>query len=339
MIVQTEGFGLSTSFSDFSQYGLFTPPSSFGVCTITSGGPFGDPYLDFYTTYAGSQTNYQALPTPLTTFAFGCRVTASSGISGGIAFNSSNGGQQFVVNFTNSTITVVSGSTTLGTATVPIGVNAWTYLEVLATLSATAGSITVRQDGVAVLSLTGVNNLNDSAHPNFASFGFVNYNGPHVGFAHVYVTNSTAPNAGFLGDVRVFSRFPSANSAVTFTPVGLANNYQNAANVPPVPATDYNTDATVGNQDTFDGASLPSGLGNIFAVGIKSLFQRTAAGARTVENVLVSGATTATGTAVTPPASPSAGYACDIFNTDPNTSAAWTEANAQATTFGYKIAS
>ena len=349
-IVLSEGFGASTAIADFVTYGLFIAQVA---NSINTGGPLGDPYVAL-----GGNRNYislRPLATPLSTIYVGARFTHGSSVQGGtdtlLTLFSSGGLQQVSIsvsetNFTSLTVWQGStGNTSIGTGALntPLSLSAWTYLEFEVVISTTVGSVTIRQAGVTVLSLTGLNTAGDATNLNVANVGFGDANNgtanAGVQVAHVYVTNSTAPNAGFLGDVRVFSRFPTANSAVQFTPTGLANNYQNAAKVPPVPSTDYNTDATALAQDTFSGPSLPSGLGNIFAVGIKSLFQASAAGGRTVGNVLISGVTTANGTAVQPPVSPSATYQCDIFNTDPNTSAAWTAADAQATTFGYKIVS
>jgi hypothetical protein len=346
MIVLSEGFGASTNIADFQNYGLLGP--SFGGRTqINTGGPLGDNYLTPNLANNGWQY-LRALPAPLSTLYVGMRISQYSGTDIPLALVSSGGVTQitFQLSSLGTQILMYQGNPTgtlLGTITLstPITTGTWSYVEFGVVVgTGTSGSVTVRQAGIVVGTITGVDTSPDTTNVNVRSLVFGGTGGGWASkTAHVYITNSTTPNAGFLGDVRVFSRFPTGNSAVAFTPTGLAANWENAAKVPPLPATDYNTDATVGAQDTFAAAALPSGLGNIFAVGMKTLFQDAGAGARTVENVLVSGATTGTGTAGTPPVSPSATYQCDIFNTDPNTSAAWTAANAQAATFGYKIAS
>lgn len=357
-IVQSESFAASTAFSDFTAYGLLSASltTKTGATIQTSGGPSGQPYLNMSTSQGSTNTNYwcafRALPSVMTTITVGMMIRANSfaaGFGGGIGLLSSGGTLQncFEVNSSGAVVVWRGGiytGTQIGTSVSGlVSPGVWKLYEIEATISTSVGSYIVRLNGTQILSLSGVDNAADSTNQNVANIVTNTFNNigsnANFDFAQLYATDSTAPNAGFLGPVLVYGRFPTANSAVTFTPNGLANNYQNAANIPPAPATDYNSDSTVGAQDTFSAAALPSGLGSVLAVSVKSLFQDTTANSRTVENVLISGATTATGTAFTPPVTPSATYQCDIWNTDPNTSAAWTEANAQATTFGYKIAS
>lgn len=349
MIVLSEGFGASTAIGDFTSYGLLSMQDH---ASILTGGPLGDPYLQIvgWNHPSQGQAILRPLATPLAAFTFGARIRGSGVVTGqatnALIFLSSGSIAQFSVflNSAGSYILVTRGlpsGTVIGGGPITSNLTSWNFMEVGATLSTTVGTVTIKINGVQVLALTGVNNVTDTGNITMAVVQ-MNWNNnltpATMYITHIYITNNTAPNAGFLGDVRVFSRFPTANSAVAFTPNGLANNYQNAAAVPPVPATDYNSASSVGAQDTFSGPTLPTGLSNIFAVGIKSLVQDAAAGQRTVENVLISGATTVNGAPITPPVSPNAQYAIDIFNTDPNTSAVWTEVNAQATTFGYAIA-
>jgi hypothetical protein len=215
----------------------------------------------------------------------------------------------------------------------------WAYVEIGVTVGTTTGAITVRINGETVLSLTGVNTQNGGV-AGITSVEFVasGNSGYIAAIAHLYICDATgpAPWNTFLGDVRVQTLLPTANDAVAFTPNGLATNWQNAASVPPVPASDYNADATVGAQDTFAAAAMASGLGAIYAVNVKAMAGKSDAGPRSAATVIKSGSATGVATAVSIGAT-TAQQVPGIFETDPNTTAPWSMAAVNAAKIGYKI--
>jgi hypothetical protein len=179
-----------------------------------------------------------------------------------------------------------------------------------------------------------------SAGANIGAVMFAGYIGQGtISIAHYYVCDATgaAPCNTFLGDVRVQSLVPVSNDAVAFTPNGLANNWQNAGSVPPVPGSDYNSNGTVGAQDTFNCGTIAPGLGTVYGLNVKSLLSKTDAGPRTAAGVVKSGSTTLAATAVAVSTSPE--VVSGIFMTDPNTGAAWSDAAVNAAKIGYKIVS
>ena len=112
-------------------------------------------------------------------------------------------------------------------------------------------------------------------------------------------------------------------------------NFDVAASIPPSPGAIFNSDATVGDQDTFNCAPMATNLSTVYGVHVKALGLKSDAGARSLQTVLKSGATTALGASTA--LSTSAGQLKTMYQTDPNTSAQWTQANVNAAKPGYKV--
>ncbi len=345
-LVQTEGFGLSTSLSDFFTYGVFTIGGA-SASSIKTGGPSGDNYLDIASN-AVSQTIGRSLPASYSAFFSGQRmadIDASNRNTFQIQFldaNSSTAQVTLAMNTSGTnTVTAYRGSTSgtvLGTsATGVVPSTGWFYVDCGIVISPTAGSVEVKINGTVVLNLTGQNTQNVSSGTVGTIAWFAQY---QLGVTHCYITDTTGswPWNGFLGEVRVATLRPTANDAVQFTPVGQASNYLNAAEYPPVPGTDYHQTATVGDQDTFTQSGVPAGYAYVVALNVKSLCKQTVplAGANVSQVAKSSGVTglSTTSRVISGP------FLLDgIFETDPNTGSPWAVAAASAATFGYKLAS
>ncbi len=121
------------------------------------------------------------------------------------------------------TLLVTRNGTQIGsTSTFAFATNVWHRVEFKITIDASAGSIEVRVDGNAVIGPTGSLNTKNSAATNtsFNEVGFGNnVSGQNMtAFANdLVVTNTSSPNADFLGDVRCFLRLPNADSSVQWT--------------------------------------------------------------------------------------------------------------------------
>ena len=97
----------------------------------------------------------------------------------------------------------------------------------------------------------------------------------------------------------------------------------------------YVFDSTVGHEDLFGIGALSITPSAIFAANVFAFLKDSVAGARTVTINLKSGSTDSGGTGFTP--GTSYGWANNIYALDPNGSIAWTAANLNAATSGYKI--
>ena len=93
---------------------------------------------------------------------------------------------------------------------------------------------------------------------------------------------------------------------------------------------------TVGAEDLYNFSSLSSTPYNIAGVKVSALLRKTDSGARTVTVPLKSGSVEAAGSSQTPIASYV--YYSNYQDTDPNTSASWTESGVNSLTAGAKIA-
>jgi len=132
-------------------------------------------------------------------------------------------------------------------------------------------------------------------------------------------------NNDFLGDVKVYTRFPSSDGAVQeWTPSIEGNGYPMIDNVPPADATEYLSadDVSGGVRSTFGVADFPEEIVAVRGVMLATRAWKTDAGDAQVRTGVISGASEAV----------SAGHAIsmapvwysDVFEVDPATEVAWT---------------
>ena len=118
---------------------------------------------------------------------------------------------------------------------------------------------------------------------------------------------------------------------------GMTVNYDEVNNQPPDGQYSYVYDATVDHEDlyTFNAFSQPPVT--IHTVAVKAYAQKSDSGTKTVSMRLKSGAVDSGGSATGQALGTTFGWLGCFFPTDPNTSAAWTAANLNAATSGFKI--
>ncbi len=343
-LVDSEGFGFSTTYSDYVASGRFrNTPSSF----VAAGGPFGDNFFNGGTSNGGPAL--LVLPSAYAGFSMGVRFnptlgSSQSGIYNRFILADSAGNAQLVVTYRNNngSLQVTRGYggpvlATTGSNQAPTA--AWSFLEMGGRIDPAAGSLVVRINGIAVITLSGINTNGAPGSTSVALVGFGSDSSSYLGgsVAHFYFCDDTgpAPWNTFLGDVRVQTLLPTSDDALQFAPRGQVANWQNVSQVPPIPGTDFNADSVVGHQDTFNCASVASALTRVFGVNVKGLFTKSDAGSRAVQTVLKSGAATVLGTPLGLTASPLQQAA--MYPLDPATGAAWTQAAVDAAKPGYRI--
>lgn len=344
-LLDSEGWGLSTNFTDYETCGAWGNPSGTAP-TIGTGGPLGDNYATLGGSGPEANRLFAAPVGP--TFYWGARVKSAGNEF--FAFYDPSGAIQFYVvlnpgGATSGQIAVYRGGNPQGTTGTLLGTSAgnsfntsggWFYLEVGATIATgTSGSVTVRVDGSPVLTLAGVTTQNSATYSTMQQLIWGSFGGGSM--THMYLCdNSGTLNNSFLGDVRVQTLFPTGAGGTTqFTPVGKATNWQNAATVPPAPATDYNESATVGATDLFALSGLDPTFATIPGINVKGVYLRSTSGTRSMAGVVKSNATTSTGPSFA--TSTSETQVGAIFQTDPNTGAAWTGAGLAAAQPGYTV--
>lgn len=231
------------------------------------------------------------------------------------------------------------GSTSLGASAAPcIVANAYQHVECIAFFSQTVGTFECRVNGVTVLSLSGIDtcqtaNVECSQVCITGSFGGSGFNSTETRVDDLFCYDDTGSyNNTFIGDRRVLTLFPDANTATAdWTAVGAASGYLCIDEATPNDDTDYITAATVGLVSQFGLQNLPAGISVVNAVVMVERARKTEAGTANTQVSIVSGASTANG--ADKPLTEIYTYRQDVFQTDPATAAPFTPAAVDALQF------
>lgn len=205
------------------------------------------------------------------------------------------------------------------------------FIEIWPVIDALSGSVTVHLNQQAVLNVSGVQ-TQVSANQWWDEIGM---NGAQA-YDDFYYADPTgsAPYNTWLGDPRVYTQFPTANSSVQFTP--LANqNWQEVSEVAFDGDTSYNFDSTVGHEDLFTISALPTTITGILGFQVTGAYRKDDAGLREIKQAVKSGATESYG-ATYALADTHYNYFTDVFLTDPN-DGNWTRTTLNAVLIGYNL--
>jgi hypothetical protein len=241
-----------------------------------------------------------------------------------------------------------NGATVLtnGTSSFSLGANTYYYLEWKCTIADAidASSCQVRVDGdVKITVATGQDTKHTAnATANQVTVGGGNSNANPTALwdiDDVYICDGQgSTNNDFLGDCRVDTLLPNADGSNSqFTPSTGSDHYALVDESAPNDDTDYLSDGTSGHRDTWNVANLSALVSpSIKGVQLNLTAKKDDAGTRLLKPVVKSGATTSTGA--------SQGVGTDyrqyqqVYETDPNTSAAWTESGVNSAEFGVEVA-
>jgi hypothetical protein len=230
----------------------------------------------------------------------------------------------------DGTIDVTRNGTVLGTSAAAMSANTYHYIEFKATIHDTTGSYELRLDGVNILSASNVDTKNTAnASINSVTLGAPSQN---IGslttwkYDDFYVLDTTgsAPNNNFLGDVRIDSIYPSADGNYTqWTPSTGSTHYTLVDETVPN-GTDYVSNGTTGNKDSYAMGDVPALTAQtIYGVKVKAAALKDDAGSRTLKVGARSSTTDSVSSAQA--ITTSQLYYWHILETNPATSAAWTE--------------
>lgn len=255
------------------------------------------------------------------------RVTASTGATGihaGISVTA--GGNLYI--FRNG------GSVLVGSVQAALQHDTWHYLEVKVDCS-NSGSLTIKVDGVQVFTVSATDFLHSTT-----DISAVMLSGNHDNFWWedvVIMDGSGSTFNDFMGDMRFESTVPDADGAtVDWTP-SAGSNFQciddtlGAYN----DDTDYISSSTT-DQDNYASHSAisASGASTIHFAGLFALARADAAGDKLALHV-DSGGTINRG-ADQALINGTYRWRKQVWETDPNTSSAWTVSNINAATFGVR---
>lgn len=234
-------------------------------------------------------------------------------------------------------VTINRGGTVLATSTaglIPAGT--WVYVELTATVSDTVGVMEARVNGTVVATFTG-DTKNAGTGTNLDALTiFPSSSSSPTFYDDVYVCNALGSvNNTYLGDVRVQTLRPNAaGSSTQLTPVGSASNYANVDEAPPSQA-DYNYSGTAGQKDLYGVEDVLGGTTAVLGVQVGTVARKTDTGARSMKNLIKSGATTTAGSTAT--LGVSALTYLTMHEANPTTAAAWAVSDIAALEVGVEV--
>jgi hypothetical protein len=313
----------------------WTSSSSYGIAA--TGGRFGAG--KGFTSFGSAGYVYKTLDNQAT-WIVGCAYNGPAATSQVIVALLDAGSAQIELRLDASNHVVVTrNGTVLGTSVATFNPTIYHYYELKATIHPSTGSYEVQVDGLSVLSGSGANTRNTAnSYANQVSFlGSPASGGTNLGtnLDDIYICDGTgAANNNFLGDTRIYSLYPaSAGNSTQWTPSAGAN-YAAVDEAAQNGDTDYVADSTVGHTDTYTMQDMPAGA-VVKAVQTNLVVRKDDAGLRQVAPVLRPVATDRVGTTVT--LATSYVIATQQYDTNPETSAAWTAAEVNATEFGVTV--
>lgn len=233
----------------------------------------------------------------------------------------------------DGTIGIYRNNTLLGTSSASVEAAAWHYLQIKTVINDTTGSYEVRLDDVNILSASNVDTKDTAnASVNQIYLGIESTSGnPTVKVDDFYILNTSgsAPNNNFLGDVRIDAIYPSSDGNYTqWTPSTGVNHYAVVDESTPN-TTDYVSDATNGNKDSYGMTNVPALTAQtIYGVMVRAAALKDDAGARSLKVGVRSSTTDSLSSAQA--ITTSQLYYNNIHETDPATAAAWTESGVNA---------
>ena len=235
------------------------------------------------------------------------------------------------------------GSTLLGSGTTYLrsDLKTWHYIEAKVLIDNTNGGVWVRVNGVDEVRLgayaVSPTSLDTQSTANAYANCFSVNGYQYEQIDDLYICNdSGSMNNDFLGDVRVQSIFPTADGNSTqWTPSTGTSHYALIDETAPNGDTDYVSETTAGEKDTYAFGNLTSTSGTIKGVQVLINARKDDAGSRSIAPVYRPVSTDYDGTTVS--VSDSYAYLREITEVSPETSVAWTIAEINGAEFGVTL--
>lgn len=231
-----------------------------------------------------------------------------------------------------------NGGTTLGTGTKLAAVTTWHWLEIHFVLSGTVGVFELWVDGVQVINITGANTAGASGSViNNYTFGGANNAIRHFIDDFYMLDTAGSVNNTRLGDGRIETLAPITDAGPndgTLTSgsshFAMVDEDQNDGLTTTTTLTN-----TSGQEELFGMTGLGGTVTTVHAVKVSAVVEKSNAGACSLQTVVNSVGSVATGTST--PLTTSFEVVGDIYELDPHTSAAWTLVSISFMECGCKI--
>lgn len=318
-----------------------TPPTNI---TITSGGRNATNRLRIARFSGGAQPSRvsRTLPSSIAEifFAFALRVpsVSASGTTTTLAEITDTSTVQLALRLTAiGTLAIYRGTTFL--ADVPdfiITANVWYHIEMRALIHPSAGEVEIRINEVDhPISGSGSLNTRSSANSsvNVISLTLVENGG--VSLNTVSFDDVIVRDDDWSGDAEVLALLPTGTGTTDdWSPSGAATTREAVDEAAPNDDTDYAETSNVGDLSLHTYPDIPT-TSTVQAVIALPYVEKTDAGTAKIKSTARSGGTNYDGDEKAP-SDASYDYLPHIWETDPDTAAAWTPAGVNAAEFGFK---
>lgn len=290
-------------------------PLNSGAAISTTGGRFNGGYFNTATSNYVEKVISGNPSTLIIGFSFFYTVTAIAGLA--VDFRNA-AGSQCTLNWNNTIASFEAkrGSTVLGTSGL-IAPSTWHHVELKITIGSSS-TFELRVNETVQFALSGVNTQGQAS----GGITGVRLGGGSGQYDDWYILDTTGSTANdFLGDTRITTIRPTADSSVQFTKSTGTSNWA-CVDDTTVDATDYVSSSTVGQRDVYDLADL-TGTPAVYAVMPTAWALKTDAGTRGIKvGIKTSGGAEvqSADTALTVTTNP---YSLAVQNTTP-AAAAWT---------------
>jgi hypothetical protein len=209
------------------------------------------------------------------------------------------------------------------------------YFGIRASCDPSGGAVILELNGVTIANLAGLNTRGGSVS-RIDSFMYHSNGtfGPLIDDFYICDVTGSSPFNGFLGPVRVYTRFPSSAASTQFTPL-TSTNVSQIKETSMDSDTSYNFSSTVGQSDLFNADSIPSGAPPL-ACKVTAAARQDSSGSRSLQTLLKTSSTTSGGAGVA--LSQTYAYQSDIYTQDPDAGpGAWTNSSVNASQIGYSL--
>ena len=239
----------------------------------------------------------------------------------------------------DGTLSVTRNGTAVlgGTSTATVQPATWNYIEWKITIANSIGSNSciVRLNGTNIINVTAGEDLQATANASATGFRIKGASSTLHCFDDLYICDqSGGVNDDFLGDVKVVTLYPSGAGNSTDWTASAGSNYQCVDETQGNGDTDYVSESTAGDHDTYAFGNI-SDSGTVIGIQTNMYARKDDAGTREVAAVVRSGGTDYDGATVA--LSTSYAILWEVRETDPATTSAWDITGVNALEAGPKL--
>ena len=238
-------------------------------------------------------------------------------------------------------ISIRRGSTTLGTTTAVLATNTWYYLEFKFTLedSCSIDCILKINGSTEITLAAGTDTRNGTSLAEIPEMMGFTFNGSsrYAYFDDLYLCDSTGSvNNDFLGPVSIETLKPNGNGTTSDWDGSDGNQVNNYLQVDEdeIGGSDYIEAQNINEVDLFTYEDASASVATLHGVKVVSYLEKTTTAPNTIAHVCRSNSTNYTSDDLAVPEGDSTVFS--IWDTDPDTSSAWTPSTFNSAEFGVK---